>query len=74
MAGYVACLQHFYFVGKIGYCQFRTKVGPSPSVCPYVYPSVCPSGQGQTFYFLVNASPPKLLNVATAIFAGVNVL
>ena len=27
-------------------------------------------GQGQIMYFLVNASPPKLLDVATANFAG----
>ena len=57
-----------FIVRKVGY----QKVGPS--VCLYVYPFVCPSGQGQTMYFLVNASPPKVINVATANFAGVNVL
>ena len=30
-------------------------------------------GQGQIMYFLVNASPPKLLEVAASNFAGASV-
>ena len=64
----------FISLEKLGIINFLPKSVRRPSVCPYVYPSVCPSGQGQTIFFLVNASPPKQLNVATTKFAGVNVL
>ena len=32
--------------------------------------AIDPEGQGQIMYFLVNASPPKLLGITTSNFVG----
>ena len=52
-----------FFFRKKGYINFVPKSVRRPSVCPSVRPSVRPS-----VTFLVNASPPKPLDIATLNF------
>ena len=54
-----------FFFRKKGYINFVSKSVRRPSVCPSVRPCVRPS-----VTFLVNASPPKPLEVATSNFVG----
>ena len=52
-----------FFLKKKGYINFVPKSVRCPSVCPSVRAYVRPS-----VTFLVNVSPPKLLDLATSNF------
>ena len=58
------------FFSKKGYINFVPTSVSLPSVCPPVRPSVC-AWVRPSVMFLVNASPPKPLGLATSNFTGV---